>query len=131
MRSNPRARRVLIGAAVVVAWVLNGAEAATDSVVTINEVMYHPADPMEPGPVGVEWIEVYNPMSIRVDVSGWSLRGRSPGLICLPQGQSTVCIGKKPLMHQISGFLGCPTTHVNSGDRDAGIHTIGIGQLKR
>jgi len=40
-----------------------------DSVVVINEIMYHPraGDP--------EWIELYNQMGTHVDMSGWSLTG--------------------------------------------------------
>ena len=38
-----------------------------DSVVTINEIHYHPALAGEP-----EWVELHNQMAIRVDVSGWA-----------------------------------------------------------
>ncbi len=37
-----------------------------DSVVTINEIHYHPAPAGEP-----EWVELHNQMAVRVDVSGW------------------------------------------------------------
>ncbi|MEJ6720090.1 MAG: lamin tail domain-containing protein [Akkermansiaceae bacterium] len=37
-----------------------------DSVVTINEIHYHPAFAGEP-----EWVELHNQMAVRVDVSGW------------------------------------------------------------
>ena len=40
-----------------------------DSVVVVNEIMYHPA---EGAP---EWIELYNQMGIDIDLSGWSLEG--------------------------------------------------------
>ena len=42
---------------------------SADSVVVINEIMYHPRAG-EP-----EWIELYNQMGTRVDLSGWSLSG--------------------------------------------------------
>lgn len=42
---------------------------AVDSVVTINELNYHPE---EPGG-GEEWIELHNQMAINVDLSGWTL----------------------------------------------------------
>jgi hypothetical protein len=42
---------------------------AADSVVVINEIMYHPRAG-EP-----EWIELYNQMGTQVDMSGWSLAG--------------------------------------------------------
>jgi hypothetical protein len=38
-----------------------------DSVVTINEIHYHPALTGE-----AEWVELHNQMVVRVDVSGWS-----------------------------------------------------------
>ena len=37
-----------------------------DSVVTINEIHYHPSPAGEP-----EWMELHNQMAVRVDVSGW------------------------------------------------------------
>ena len=40
-----------------------------DSVVVINEIMYHPRDGSP------EWIELYNQMGTQVDLSGWSLAG--------------------------------------------------------
>ncbi len=39
-----------------------------DSVVTFNEVHYHPVDDAAP-----EWLELHNQMAVRVDLSGWSL----------------------------------------------------------
>ncbi|MCB1099368.1 MAG: lamin tail domain-containing protein [Verrucomicrobiae bacterium] len=44
--------------------------AGPDSVVTFNEIQYHPADGED-----VEWVELYNQMAIRTDISGWELRG--------------------------------------------------------
>ncbi len=76
MRDIPRVRAALSRAAVLFGVASIKAWAATDSVVTINELMYHPADPVLPATAaGPEWIELHNPMSIRVDVGGWSLRG--------------------------------------------------------
>ena len=52
------------------------AHAAPDSVVTLNEIFYHPPDPLPPATTAApEWIELHNQMSIRVDLGGWSLRG--------------------------------------------------------
>jgi len=42
-----------------------------DSVVTFNEIMYHPAT----NEAALEWVELYNPMSYDMDISGWRLRG--------------------------------------------------------
>ena len=57
-------------------WCLGSVQAAPDSVVTLNEIFYHPPDPVPPAAVAApEWIELHNQMSIRVDLGGWSLRG--------------------------------------------------------
>src|SRR5437868_4001368 len=44
---------------------------AADSVVTLNEIMYHPAgdDP------ALEWLELYNQMSVDMDISNWRVEG--------------------------------------------------------
>ncbi len=39
-------------------------------VVTFNEVLYHPA-----GGPGLEWLELYNPLAVDTDLSGWRLDG--------------------------------------------------------
>ncbi len=44
-------------------------EVPTPATVSFTELMYHPAEG------GSEWIELHNPMSIDIDVSGWSLAG--------------------------------------------------------
>ena len=38
--------------------------------VTFTEIMYHPA-----GPKALEWVELHNPMTVDMDVSGWRLDG--------------------------------------------------------
>lgn len=47
------------------------ARGAADSIVAFNELQYNPAGPSEDG----EWIELRNQLAIRVDLSGWTLRG--------------------------------------------------------
>src|SRR5688572_17543039 len=44
---------------------------AADSVITFNEIMYHPAgdDP------ALEWLELHNQMSLNMDISGWRVEG--------------------------------------------------------
>lgn len=44
---------------------------AADSVVVFNEIMYHP----ETNEAELEWVELYNQMSVDIDMSGWSIRG--------------------------------------------------------
>lgn len=40
-----------------------------DSVVVVNEIMYHPASD------GSEWVELYNQMGVDIDMSAWRLEG--------------------------------------------------------
>ncbi|MDB4808557.1 lamin tail domain-containing protein [Verrucomicrobiales bacterium] len=49
---------------------LASVRAGTDTVVTFNEIHYHPDEAADP-----EWIELHNQMSMRVDLSGWRLSG--------------------------------------------------------
>ncbi len=42
-----------------------------DCVVVFNEIQYNPAGPSEAG----EWVELFNQMGIKVDLSGWRLAG--------------------------------------------------------
>jgi hypothetical protein len=42
-----------------------------DSTMTFNEIMFNPATTDE----SLEWIELYNQMSVNLDVSGWSISG--------------------------------------------------------
>ncbi len=44
---------------------------SADSVVTFNEIMYHPAT----NEAGMEWIELYNQMAVDVDISNWRVTG--------------------------------------------------------
>ena len=45
--------------------------AQTDSVVVFNEVHYHPSDDAS----GLEYVELFNQLSVDVDLSGWRLEG--------------------------------------------------------
>src|SRR6266511_889019 len=42
-----------------------------DSVITFNEIMYHPAK----DDFGMEWLELYNQMSVNMDISNWRIAG--------------------------------------------------------
>jgi Lamin Tail Domain/Concanavalin A-like lectin/glucanases superfamily/CotH kinase protein len=42
-----------------------------DSTVVFNEIMYHP----QTNEAALEWVELYNQMSVDMDLSGWSLDG--------------------------------------------------------
>ena len=45
--------------------------ARPDTVVVFNEIMYHPAT----NEAALEWVELYNQMSVNVDLTGWRLSG--------------------------------------------------------
>ena len=49
----------------------NSLMAGVDSVVTFNEMQYHPTEIQ----AGGEWIELKNQNSVDVDLSGWRLDG--------------------------------------------------------
>ena len=67
MRFIPRLRAAAMCTAAILFAFPAGTQAATDSVVTFNELHYHPADPVPPETVAApEWIELHNPMSIGI-----------------------------------------------------------------
>lgn len=67
---SPNLQGALLAACcVAVALPLSTVHAGPDSIVTFNEIHYHPADD------GPEWIELHNQMGMRIDIGGWSLRG--------------------------------------------------------
>ncbi|MBK9645661.1 MAG: lamin tail domain-containing protein, partial [Deltaproteobacteria bacterium] len=45
-------------------------ERAAPGSITFNEIYYHPSSDDQP-----EWLELYNPMALDMDLSGWSLEG--------------------------------------------------------
>jgi len=55
--------------AIALSLLLFSAASRADSVVVFNEIMYHPAA-NEPT---LEWVELYNQMSVDVDISGWRI----------------------------------------------------------
>ena len=72
----PRVLAVTVWSLAVLLLVAPSGFAATDSIVTINELHYNPAAPEGGGSAAApEWMELHNPMSIRVDLGGWSVRG--------------------------------------------------------
>ena len=78
---------------------------APDCVVVFNEIHYNPAGPGEDG----EWIELFNQMGIRVDLSGWQLSGGIE--YTFPRGTivdpgSYLVIAKSPVGGQLGPFFG-------------------------
>ncbi len=76
-----------------------------DCVVVFNEVHYNPAGPAEDG----EWIELFNQMGIRVDLSGWQLAGGldytfPPGTTINPG--TYLVVAKSPAAGQLGPFMG-------------------------
>ncbi|MDB4544851.1 lamin tail domain-containing protein, partial [Akkermansiaceae bacterium] len=74
---------------------------AVDSVVTFNELNYHPAG-------GSEWVELHNQMSVDVDLSGWRI---SSGVdFVFPEGtvisgRGWIVVASDPADPALSGAL--------------------------
>ena len=69
----PPLLRWLIPAVAVLSSAL-AAHAAPDSVVTLNEILYHPPDPLPPATTAApEWIELHNPSDRPIQMIGWTL----------------------------------------------------------
>ncbi len=78
---------------------------SSDSVVVLNELHYNPAGPSEDG----EWVEVFNQMGIKVDLSGWYLSGgidfRFPAGTIINPGAYLV-VWKTPAAGQLGPLVG-------------------------
>ena len=78
--------------------------ASPDAVVTFNEIQYNPAGPSEAG----EWVELFNQMGIKVDLSGWRIDGIGytfpSGTIINPG--SYLVVARTPVAGQLGPFTG-------------------------
>ena len=90
---------------------LQHASASPDSVVVFNEVHYNPTGTGE----AAEWIEVFNQLGIRADISGWRIDGIGytfpPNTIINPGAYAV--IAKTPGQGQLGPFTGSLS---NSGE---------------
>ncbi len=81
-----------------------GLHASPDAVVVFNEIHYNPAGQSEEG----EWIEFFNQMGIKTDVSGWRIEGIDytfpPGTVIDPGGY--LVVAKAPLAGHYGPFTG-------------------------
>jgi hypothetical protein len=79
---------------------------SVDSVVTFNEVMYHPAT----NEAALEWVELHNQMAVNVELSAWSLRGGVrydfPEGTVIPGGGYVVIAANPPVLEAATGFSG-------------------------
>ena len=90
-------------------------DASPDSVVTFNEIHYHPATPASE----TEWIEMHNQMAVRIDLSGWRITGGvnftfAEGTIIEPG--AFILIAANP--GQLAGALGPWTGSLNNGGEE-------------
>jgi hypothetical protein len=80
---------------------------ATDSVVTFNEIMYHPANEAD---ATVEWVELCNQMALDIDISGWSVKGAIkytfPEGTIMPGGGYVVLAISPTSLETASGYSG-------------------------
>ncbi len=74
-----------------------------DSVVVFNEIMYHPSTQE----AQLEWVELYNQMAVRVDMSGWSIAGGTrfqfPEGTVIPGGGYLVVASDAVVLHSANG----------------------------
>ena len=84
---------------------LAGRATAYDSVVTFNEVHYHPTGPTEDG----EWLELHNLNGVNVDLSGWRISGgidfTFPSGTVIP-GKGHLVIARNPAIASLPNALG-------------------------
>ena len=83
---------------------LSRAQGGSDSVVVFNEIQYNPSGQGEEG----EWLEFFNQMGIKVDLSGWKISGIG---YTFPQGTfldsgSYLVVAKNPWPAQLGPFSG-------------------------
>ena len=64
-------RHFLPAAFIFAAVFVRPCSASPDAVVVFNEIQYNPAGQNEAG----EWVELFNQMGIKVDISGWRIDG--------------------------------------------------------
>ncbi|HWI58054.1 MAG TPA: lamin tail domain-containing protein, partial [Bacillota bacterium] len=77
---------------------------AADAVVVFNEVMYHPAGDNP----ALEWVELYNQMSVDIELSNWRIEGgidfRFPAGTILPAGGYLVVAADPAALQAASGI---------------------------
>jgi len=98
-----------------------GLAGSPDAIVVFNEVQYNPASSAEDG----EWIELFNQMGIKTDISGWRIKGIDytfpQGTIVEPGGY--LVVAKSPGAGQLGPFTGSLNNAgerlelINQGDR--------------
>ncbi len=94
--------------------------AASDTIVTFNEVMYHPAT----NESAMEWVELYNQLSYDMDLSGWRLDNGIDFTFpegTLIRGRSYLVVASDPAALQaatgLTGVLGPFTSRLsNAGE---------------
>ncbi len=90
-----------------------GTTHAADTTTVFNEVMYHP-----PGAADPEWVELYNKMSVNMDLSGWEISGgvnfTFPDGTVIPAGGYLVVASNPGAMPGV-GALGPWTGSLNNG----------------
>ncbi len=98
-----------------------GFAGSPDAIVVFNEIQYNPAGSTEED----EWVELFNQMGIKTDISGWRIKGID---YTFPQGTivdpgSYIVVAKNPGAGQLGPFTGSLNNAgerlelINQGDR--------------
>jgi hypothetical protein len=98
-----------------------GLAGSPDAIVVFNEIQYNPAGAEEDG----EWVELFNQMGIKSDISGWHIKGINytfpQGTVVDPGGY--IVVAKNPGAGQLGPFTGSLDNAgerlelINQGDR--------------
>jgi hypothetical protein len=105
------AMAAFVGAVIILPWATTAGDppsqsstTAADSVVTFNEVSFHPAA----GSASSEWVEFHNQLSVDVDLSAWTLEGgiqfRFPTGTRLPASGYLVVAADPAALQQATGY---------------------------
>jgi hypothetical protein len=92
--------------------------AGPDSIVTFNEVHYHPPTETEP-----EWIELHNQMAVRVDLGAWEIKGGIE--FTFPEGtilEPGAFVVVSSLLGTPAGALGPFTGKLNNAGEEVRLH---------
>ncbi|NCC51158.1 MAG: DUF11 domain-containing protein, partial [Spartobacteria bacterium] len=113
------------------------AQAGTSTVnhLLLTEVYYHTTNTDTEVEKGFQWVEIYNPMTTPVDLTGWSLRDTAPGLsdnlppFTIAPGEFVIVAGRtNDFLLDYPGYTG-RVFEVADGQIGSGLNHFGDGVI--